>query len=176
MENLRVGDPSDPATDLGPLVARRQQERVWGFIDAGVREGALLVTGGTGMPVGVERGWYVRPTLFADVDNRSSLAQEEIFGPVLAVVPYDTEDQAVALANDSPYGLAGSVWTADPDRGVAVAERVRAGTFGINQGYSMDPAAPFGGVKASGYGRELGPEGLAAYLHTKSISIQASSE
>ncbi len=171
MQGLQVGDPSDPAIDLGPLAARRQQERVWRYIDDGIRQGARLVTGGTGLPDGSDRGWYVRPTLFADVDNLSTIAQEEVFGPVLAVVPYDTEDHAVALANQSRYGLAGSVWTTDLDRGVAVAERVQAGTFGVNQGYSMDPAAPFGGVKASGYGRELGPEGLASYLYTKSISI-----
>lgn len=113
----------------------------------------------------------MRPTLFADVDNRSALAHQEIFGLVLAVVPYDTDEHAVALANDSPYGLAGAVWTADPDRGMAMAGRVHAGTFGVNQGYTMDPAAPFGGVKASGYGRELGSEGIASYLDTKSISI-----
>jgi acyl-CoA reductase-like NAD-dependent aldehyde dehydrogenase len=171
MEALRVGDPTDPATDLGPLVTRNQQQRVWRSIDEGLYHGARLVTGGTGLPDGVERGWYVKPTLFSDVDNSACIAQEEIFGPVLAVIPYDTEDDAIRLANDSIYGLAGAVWTADPDRGLAVAERVRTGTFGINQGYSMDPAAPFGGVKASGYGRELGPEGLDAYLHTKAISI-----
>jgi acyl-CoA reductase-like NAD-dependent aldehyde dehydrogenase len=152
-------------------VSRRQQERVWRSIDEGLYHGALLVTGGTGLPDGVERGWYVKPTLFSDVDNGAGIAQQEIFGPVLAVIPYDTEDDAIRLANDSIYGLAGAVWTADPDRGLAVAERVRTGTFGINQGYSMDPAAPFGGVKASGYGRELGSEGLDAYLQTKAISI-----
>ena len=174
MRGLRVGDPSDPETDLGPLVAQRQQDRVWGYIDAGVRDGASLVTGGTGHPQGLDRGWYVKPTLLTDVDNRSMVAQEEIFGPVLAVVPYDDERQAVDLANDSPYGLAGSVWTADTDRGLAIAEQVRAGTFGVNQGYTLDPAAPFGGVKASGYGRELGPEGLAAYVNTKSIAVAGS--
>jgi acyl-CoA reductase-like NAD-dependent aldehyde dehydrogenase len=171
MHGLRVGDPGDPDTDLGPLVSRRQQERVRQLIGDGIREGARLVTGGVEAPAGRDCGWYVRPTLFADVDNRSTIAQQEIFGPVLCVIPYDTEDQAVALANDSPYGLAGAVWTADLERGVSVGERVKAGTFGVNQGYSMDPAAPFGGVKASGYGRELGPEGLSAYVTTKSMSI-----
>jgi acyl-CoA reductase-like NAD-dependent aldehyde dehydrogenase len=171
MDALQVGDPTDPSSDLGPLVSRRQQERVWRYIDAGVHDGARLVTGGTGLPDGVEHGWYVKPTLFSDVDNHTPLAQEEIFGPVLAVIPYDTEGDAIRIANDSPYGLAGAVWTSDPDRGIEIAERVHAGTFGINQGYSMDPAAPFGGVKASGHGRELGPEGLDAYLDTKSISI-----
>lgn len=173
MEALQIGDPSDPATDLGPLVTRRQQKRVRQAIDDGIREGARLVTGGVDAPAGMDRGWYVRPTLLTDVDNRSTVAQQEIFGPVLAVIPYDTEDEAVALANDSAYGLAGAVWTADPERGISLGERVQAGTFGVNQGYSMDPAAPFGGVKASGYGRELGQEGLANYLSTRSMSVGA---
>jgi acyl-CoA reductase-like NAD-dependent aldehyde dehydrogenase len=171
IDALQVGDPGDAATDLGPLVSRRQQERVWRHIEAGARDGARLVTGGTGRPDGLDRGWYVKPTLFADVDNTTPLAQEEIFGPVIAVIPYDDEREAVALANDSIYGLAGAVWTADPDRGLAMAEHVRSGTFGVNQGYSMDPAGPFGGVKASGLGRELGPEGLDAYVDLKSITI-----
>ena len=175
MTSLQVGDPNDPATDLGPLVTRAQQQRVWRSVDEGLYHGARLVTGGTGLPEGQERGWYVKPTLFADVDNGACIAQEEIFGPVLAVIPYATEDDAIRLANDSIYGLAGAVWTADTDRGLAVAERVRTGTFGVNQGYSMDPAAPFGGVKASGYGRELGPESLDTYLDTKSISVASPS-
>ena len=119
--------------------------------------------------VGVGRGWYVRPTLFADADNRMKIAREEIFGPVLTVIPYG-DDDAVRIANDSDYGLSGSVWTADAARGLAVARRVRSGSFGINQPYSMDPAAPFGGVKASGIGRELGREGLEAYVDLKAIS------
>jgi acyl-CoA reductase-like NAD-dependent aldehyde dehydrogenase len=171
MDSLHVGDPKDPTTDLGPLVSQRQQESVRRHIDAGKHHGARLVTGGADLPDGVERGWYVRPTLFADVDNRMPIAQEEIFGPVLAVVPYDSEADAICIANDSAYGLAGAVWTSDPDRGLEIAHAIRTGTFGINQGYSMDPAAPFGGVKASGYGRELGPESIHAYLETKSISM-----
>ncbi|TDD86020.1 aldehyde dehydrogenase [Actinomadura darangshiensis] len=168
---IRIGDPADPRTQMGPLVSERQRRRVRHYIDTGVREGARLVTGGTGPPEGAERGWYVRPTVFGGVDPSMTIAREEIFGPVIAVLPYRDEDEAVRIANDSAYGLAGSVFTADTGRGLDVAARVRAGTFGVNQGYTMDPAAPFGGVKASGYGRELGREGLDGYLDVKSISI-----
>jgi acyl-CoA reductase-like NAD-dependent aldehyde dehydrogenase len=140
-------------------------------LPGGADVGARLVVGGTDMPAGVDRGWYVRPTLFADVDNRMRIAQEEIFGPVLTVVPYAGDDDAARIADESDYGLSGSVWTADVDRGMEVARRVRTGTFGVNQPYSMDPAAPFGGVKASGVGRELGREGLDEYLEVKAISV-----
>jgi acyl-CoA reductase-like NAD-dependent aldehyde dehydrogenase len=170
---IEIGDPADPRTEMGPLVAERQQRRVRGYIDTGLREGARLVTGGTDLPEGVRRGWYVRPTVFAGVDPSMTIAREEIFGPVIVVIPYRDEREALRIADDTEYGLAGSVFTADTERGLEVAARVRAGTFGVNQGYSMDPAAPFGGVKASGYGRELGREGLEGYLDTKSISIAA---
>jgi acyl-CoA reductase-like NAD-dependent aldehyde dehydrogenase len=170
VEGLVVGDPEDPATEIGPLVARRQQERVRSYIEDGQREGARLVAGGGDLPPGLGSGWYVRPTLFADVDNRMKIAREEIFGPVLSVIPYRDDEDAIRIANDSDYGLSGSVWTADGPRGLAVARRVRSGSFGINQPYSMDPAAPFGGVKASGVGRELGREGLEAYVDLKAIS------
>jgi acyl-CoA reductase-like NAD-dependent aldehyde dehydrogenase len=170
MASLQIGDPADSATQLGPLVAQRQQERVRNYISEGQREGARLVIGGADLPDGIEHGWYVRPTLFADAHNTMRIAREEIFGPVLTAISYRDEDDAIALANDSDYGLAGSVFTADHGRGQAVAGRVRTGTFGINQGYTMDPFAPFGGVKASGYGRELGAEGIDAYTVTKSIS------
>ncbi len=175
VEEVPVGDPGERGTEIGPLVARRQQERVLGFIDAGSRDGAKLVVGGTGLPDGVDRGWYVRPTLFADVDNDMAIAREEIFGPVLSVIPYRHQADAVRIANDSEYGLSGSVWTADAERGMAVARGVRTGSFGVNQPYSMDPAAPFGGMKASGIGRELGREGLDGYLELKAISVAPAS-
>jgi betaine-aldehyde dehydrogenase len=150
------------------MVARRQQERVESYIALGQQEGARVVVGGNGMPDGIDRGWYVRPTVFADVDNSMRIAQEEIFGPVLVVIPYEDEADAIAIANASEYGLAGTVWTADADRGMEIARRVRTGTYGINR-YMMDFAAPFGGYKSSGLGREFGPEGFAHYLEKKSI-------
>lgn len=166
---LKVGDPADAATEVGPLVAERQQERVEKYIAVGQEEGARVVVGGSGMPQGLEKGWYVQPTVFAGVDNRMRIAQEEIFGPVVAVIPYEDEKDAIRIANDSEYGLAGSVWTADPDHGLDVARRVRTGTFGVNM-YKMDFVAPFGGYKASGIGREFGPEGLEEYVELKSIA------
>jgi acyl-CoA reductase-like NAD-dependent aldehyde dehydrogenase len=171
VEGLVVGDPADPASEIGPLVTERQQQRVRAYIDGGVQDGARLVVGGSDAPAGLDRGWYVRPTLFADVDNQMTIAREEIFGPVLSVIPYDDPADAIRIANDSPYGLSGSVWTTDTERGLDVARRIRAGSFGVNQPYSMDPAAPFGGMKASGIGRELGPEGLDGYLEAKAISV-----
>jgi aldehyde dehydrogenase (NAD+) len=167
---LTVGDPLDLNNYIGPMVARRQQERVESYIHTGQREGARLVVGGTGMPDGLRTGWYVRPTLFASVDNSMRIAREEIFGPVLSVIPYDDEDDAVRIANDSDYGLAGSVWTADVDHGLDVARRVRAGSVAVNQ-YLLDFKAPFGGFRASGIGREFGPEGFDAYVELKSIAL-----
>ena len=168
VRSMPVGDPADPATEVGPMAAQRQQERVEKYIALGQEEGARVVVGGNGMPEGLDRGWYVRPTVFADVDNGMRIAQEEIFGPVLSVIPYDDVDDAVRIANDSDYGLAGTVWTADQEAGLDVARRVRAGTYGVNT-YTMDFAAPFGGYKSSGIGREFGVEGLAQYTELKAI-------
>ncbi len=165
---LTVGDPMDPATDVGPLVAERQRERVEGYIAAGRDAGARVTVGG-GRPAGIDRGWYVEPTVFADATNDMTIAQEEIFGPVLTVIPYDGVDDAVRIANDSPYGLSGSVWGADAEAAAAVGRRVRTGTMNINT-FMMDMCSPFGGFKASGMGRELGPEGLEAYLETQTIA------
>jgi acyl-CoA reductase-like NAD-dependent aldehyde dehydrogenase len=164
---LQVGDSLEPTTQIGPVASARQRERVEGYIQKGRAQGARVVIGG-GRPAERERGWFVEPTIFAEVENSHTIAREEIFGPVLAVIPYDGVDEAVALANDSDFGLGGSVWTSDPERGEAVAERVQTGSIGINH-YTLDPVAPFGGVKASGIGRELGPEGLAAYQQLQSI-------
>jgi aldehyde dehydrogenase (NAD+) len=170
----KVGEPLDQETVIGPLFASRQRDRVEGYIAKGKDEGARLVTGG-GRPAGFDKGWYVEPTLFADVDNRMTIAQEEIFGPVLVAIPYDDVDDALAIANDSDYGLSGSVWTSDPQAGVDVARRVRTGTYGIN-GMGMDFSSPFGGFKQSGIGRELGPEGLEAFLEPKTIVLPAGFE
>jgi aldehyde dehydrogenase (NAD+) len=166
-DSLQVGDSMDPETQIGPMVSARQRERVEGYIEKGRSEGGRVIAGG-GRPAGQERGWFVEPTVFADVENSHTIAREEIFGPVLAVIPYGSDDEAVAIANDSDFGLGGSVWTADAERGQAVARRVQTGSIGINH-YTLDPVAPFGGVKDSGLGRELGPEGLAAYLQQQSI-------
>ncbi|MEQ3549910.1 aldehyde dehydrogenase [Pseudonocardia nematodicida] len=166
---LPVGDPLDKATRIGPLVSAAQRDRVLGLVGAGRAAGARLTTGG-GVPAGRDRGWFVEPTVVAGVDNDSLLAREEIFGPVLCVLPYDDEDDAVRIANDSEYGLGGTVWTTDPGRGAAIADRIRSGTVGVNH-YALDVLGPFGGVKASGLGRELGPEGLAAYVALKSVYL-----
>jgi aldehyde dehydrogenase (NAD+) len=164
-----VGDPMDPTTLCGPLVAARQRDRVEGYIAIGKKEGAQIACGG-GRPKGMPTGWYVEPTVFTGVENGMRIAQEEIFGPVLAIIPYDDEADALRIANDSEYGLAGSVWTADADHGLDVARRVRTGTYTVN-GFAMEFGAPFGGFKCSGVGRELGPEGLEAYLEAKQINL-----
>ena len=165
--SLPVGDALDPATLIGPLVAERQRDRVERYIAKGISDGARLVAGGS-RPAGLDWGWFVQPTVFADVDNKSVIAQEEIFGPVLSIVEYTDEDDAIRIANESDYGLGGSVWTADLARARSVVRRVRTGTMGIN-GYLPDPAGPWGGVKSSGLGRELGPGAIAAYQNLKTV-------
>jgi len=157
-----VGDPFDARTTMGPLVAKRQLDRVLGYIEKGRSEGAKLVQGG-GTPSNLDRGWYVEPTVFADVDNSMTIAQEEIFGPVVSIIPFRDEDQAVALANDSSFGLGGAVHSADPLRALEVAKRVDSGYISVNQ-FGIGLSAPFGGVKKSGVGREHGIEGLDAFL------------
>jgi aldehyde dehydrogenase (NAD+) len=167
--SLAVGDPFDDATEIGPMVSRRHQDRVAGYIGLGVDEGAQVVAGGPGVPDGLSDGCYIRPTVFASVDNSMRIAQEEIFGPVVVVIPYDGEDDAVRIANQSEYGLAGSVWTGDQPRGLEVARRIRTGTIGVNK-YAPDLSSPFGGYKSSGIGREYGREGLEEYFELKSIA------
>jgi aldehyde dehydrogenase (NAD+) len=167
MEAVKVGDPREDGVMIGPLAAERQRDRVEGYIRTGLEEGARLVAGG-GRPEGLDKGWYVQPTLFADVDNSMRIAQEEIFGPVIAVIPYDTVDDAVRIANDSQYGLSGAVFTADPALGESVARRVRTGQIYVND-WGMCVTQPFGGFKQSGLGREGGLEGISAFLETKMI-------
>ena len=165
--------PSDPFADgarLGPLSSQAQVDRVNDYIQKGIDGGAKLVTGGTGKPEGLEQGYYVRPTVFSEVTNDMTIAQEEIFGPVLSILPYGSEDDAVAIANDSPYGLSGGVWSADQERAKGVAKRIRTGQIEVNGG-AFNPNAPFGGYKQSGYGREYGTHGFEEFLETKSMQL-----
>jgi aldehyde dehydrogenase (NAD+) len=167
-----VGDPAAPDTAIGPLVSQRQRDRVEGYLEVGRQEGARVVTGGgrPQLPNDLAAGWFVEPTLLAAVDNAMRVAREEIFGPVLAVIAYDDDEAAVAIANDSPYGLSGSVWSGDQERALAVARRIRTGMVSIN-GRPQAFGTPFGGFKQSGVGREMGPEGFRAYLEVKSIAV-----
>ncbi len=165
-----VGDPFEPATKLGPLVSDVQRERVRGYIRKGIEEGARLVTGGEEAPDGLDRGYFVQPTVFSGVRSDMTIAQEEIFGPVLSIIPYDDEEDAVRIANDSAYGLAGGVWSADEERAKRVARRIRTGQVEINGGV-FNPLAPFGGCKQSGHGRELGKYALEEFLQVKSMQL-----
>jgi aldehyde dehydrogenase (NAD+) len=165
--------PSDPFADgarLGPLSSQAQVERVTGYIQKGIDEGAKLVTGGPERPEGFEQGYYVRPTVFSDVRNDMTIAQEEIFGPVLSIIAYDDEEQAARIANDSQYGLSGGVWAADAERAQAFARRIRTGQIEVNGG-AFNPSAPFGGFKNSGYGREYGPHGFEEFLEIKAMQL-----
>ena len=166
---LPVGHTFDKGTYIGPLISERQRDRVLNYVEIGKQEGATLVAGG-GKPHHLERGWFVEPTVFRDVRSDMRIAQEEIFGPVVAFIPYADEEEAIAIANDSAFGLHGTVWTSDVERGVQIGRRIRTGTYSVNA-LSLDPAAPFGGVKNSGLGREMGREGLAAYLEPKTITV-----
>jgi len=166
---LNVGDALDPETHVGPMASAMQRERVEGYIETGKSE-ARLITGG-GRP-DINQGWFVEPTVFADVDNSAVIAREEIFGPVLSIIAYQDDDDAIAIANDSEYGLGGSVWSSDEGRALSVANRIASGTIGIN-GYMPSLGSPFGGIKASGMGSEFGPETLSAYQQSKSIYVMA---
>jgi len=168
--NVPYGDPTDPGNIQGPQISAKQRERVLGYIETGVKEGARLVVGG-GRPAHLDKGWFVEPTLFADVENSMTIAREEIFGPVLVVVPFDDDDDAVRIANDNQYGLAGMVTSASEERALAVASRIRAGSLSVNGGVGYGADAPFGGYKASGVGRQNGIEGFLQYLETKTIAV-----
>jgi len=163
-----LGEPTNPATRLGPVVSETQRERVRAYIRAAIADGTRRLCGGPDTPAETPVGFFVAPTVFSDVDNASKIAQEEVFGPVLCIIAYDSEEQAIAIANDSTYGLSGGVMSRDTDRAIAVARRIKTGQVGINNG-AFNPEAPFGGVKKSGYGRELGAEGLHEYLSIKAI-------
>jgi aldehyde dehydrogenase (NAD+) len=165
-----LGDPFDAATTVGPLVSAAQRDRVLGYVHIGLDEGAKLVAGGAERPAGFGRGFYVAPTVLSGVSNEMRVAQEEIFGPVLTLLPYGDEDDAVRQANGTPYGLSGGVWSGDPQHARAVARRLRTGQVSVNGG-AFNPAAPFGGYKQSGIGRELGRFGLEEFLETKALHL-----
>ncbi len=164
----QVGDPTEEGMHLGPLISQAQWDRVQAYIQKGIDEGAVVAAGGLGKPEGKETGYFVKPTLLVNVTNDMTVAQEEIFGPVLSIIGYDDDDDAVRIANDSPYGLSGGVWSGDQDRAMSVARRMRTGAVDVNGG-SFNIAAPFGGYKQSGYGRENGPYGIEEFLQTKSM-------
>jgi acyl-CoA reductase-like NAD-dependent aldehyde dehydrogenase len=169
-EEFTPGDPFEESTRLGPVVSEAQRERVRGYIEKGQEEGARLITGGAEPPEGLDRGYFVRPTVFSDVKPEMTIAQEEIFGPVLSIQPYEDEEDAIRIANDSSYGLAGGVWSADQDRAIGVARRIRTGQIEINGG-AFNPIAPFGGYKQSGHGRENGRYAIEELLQVKSLQL-----
>ncbi|HET9592227.1 MAG TPA: aldehyde dehydrogenase family protein [Solirubrobacterales bacterium] len=169
-ETFTPGDPFDSGTRLGPLVSEVQRERVRGYIEKGIEEGARLITGGAEPPDGLERGYFVRPTVFSEVTAEMTIGQEEIFGPVLVIQPYEGEDDAVRIANSTPYGLSGGVWSADADRAIRVAKRIRTGQVEINGG-AFNPHAPFGGYGQSGHGRENGRYGIEELLQVKALQL-----
>jgi len=168
--SMKVGDPFAEGTNLGPLASAAQRDRVVSYINKGIDEGAKLIAGGPEAPAGLEKGYYVQPTVFSEVNNKMTIAQEEIFGPVLVLIPYDGIDEAVDIANDSPYGLAGAVYAANQETGIAIARRIRTGQVTVNNG-RFNPNAPFGGYKQSGIGRELGEYGFEEFLEVKSLQL-----
>jgi aldehyde dehydrogenase (NAD+) len=172
-ENISPGDPQDPATLCGPVISDKQRQRVLGYIEKGIDEGATMLAGGTDIPEGFDKGFWVKPTLFVNVDNDMTIAQEEIFGPVLAVISYEDEDDAVRIANDSAYGLAGNVMSGSVEHSLAVARRLRAGFIGLNGTAPYGADTPFGGYKASGVGRQNGVAGFDQYTEIKSVSYPA---
>lgn len=174
VDKMTLGDPRDPSTVLGPVISRHHRDRIEGMIDRARAEGTVVARGGT-RPAAFGRGWYVEPTIFRDVDAGAYIAQNEVFGPVLAIIPHDGDDDAVRIANSTPFGLSGAVFTPDVSRALGIASRVRVGTFGIN-GYALDFGLPFGGVKQSGVGREFGVEGLAEYTEVKAIALPAGTD
>jgi aldehyde dehydrogenase (NAD+) len=169
---INYGDPDAPGTIMGPLVNAKQRERVLAYIAKGREEGARVLLGG-GTPEHLDKGYYVEPTVFVDVSNDMAIAREEIFGPVLAVIAFNDDEDAIRIANDSDFGLSGSVWSASDERALSVARRIRTGTINVNGGNFYGADAPFGGYKQSGIGREMGPEGFEEYLETKTIAIGA---
>jgi acyl-CoA reductase-like NAD-dependent aldehyde dehydrogenase len=170
---MHVGDPLDATSDVGPVVTAGQRDTIRGYIEQGVAEGATVVAGGPDAPDGLKRGFYVRPTVFSRVSPDMVIAREEIFGPVLVVLPADDDDHAVEIANDSDYGLSGGVWSSDEERAVAVARRMRTGQVAVNGG-RFNVRAPFGGYRLSGVGRELGEHGLAEYFELTALQMPAS--
>ena len=170
---MQVGDPLDATSDVGPVVTAGQRDTIRGYIEQGVAEGATVVAGGPDAPAGLERGFYVRPTVFSRVTPDMVIAREEIFGPVLVVLPADDDDHAVQIANDSDYGLSGGVWSSDEERAIAVARRMRTGQVAVNGG-RFNVRAPFGGYRLSGVGRELGEHGLAEYFELTALQMPAS--
>jgi len=169
-ESFLVGPADDPNSRLGPVVSQTQWDRVQGYIQTGIDEGASLITGGLGKPDGMDKGYYVKPTIFANVDNSMRIAQEEIFGPVLSIIGYENDDDAIRIANDSDYGLSGGVWSNNNDRAMLIAKQMRTGEVDMN-GSFLNTDAPFGGYKKSGNGRELGRYGLAEFVEAKQINL-----
>ncbi|MBI2799684.1 MAG: aldehyde dehydrogenase family protein [Gammaproteobacteria bacterium] len=169
-ETFTVGDPLGGDVKLGPVISAVQRDRIRGFIKKGIEEGARLVTGGAEAPAGLDKGFYVKPTVFADVNNDMTIAREEIFGPVLTIIPFDDEEDAIRIANDTIYGLGGNVWAGTKEHGIEVAKRIRTGQISINGG-RYNPLAPFGGYKQSGLGREAGKFGLEEFLEVKSLQL-----